>query len=58
MTGAVYHPPKAGLPFLAVIFSGVEIIETEPVFSEAEGEEWIATVIAGTKARLAGKSNA
>lgn len=54
MTGAVYHPPKPGLPFIAVIFSGTEIIDTQPVFSEADGDQWIATIVEGTKARLAG----
>jgi hypothetical protein len=58
MIGAVYHPPRPGLPFVAIIFSGSEIIETETVLSESEGEEWLATVIAAITARLEDGSEA
>ena len=42
ITFAVYDPPNPGLPFLAVVFHGDEVLLTRPVASVDEGEDLIA----------------
>jgi hypothetical protein len=45
MNGVVYDPPKAGLPYLAVVLDNSgKVIVADSVRSVAEGEALIASV--------------
>ena len=46
MSGAVYAPPAIGLPFVAVIFSGGEIIATKTTPTAEDGQQWVNLIIA------------
>lgn len=46
MNGVVYDPPRAGLPFLAVVLNNGEVVVARAVASVAAGEALIGQVFA------------
>jgi len=56
MKGVVYDPPGAGLPYLAVVFHGDELIVAKPVPSLEAGNALIESVfLAFVEAKANGK---
>ena len=51
--GSVYHPPKPGFPFLAAIFSGGELIQTEVFPTESDASVWVSEMLERIRANLA-----